>query len=316
MSLRFLRLTFLLIGIVSFESQTLAQQKGITRFEDGVASVNDVRLYYKVMGNGEPILFLHGGPGLEHSYFLPHVAKLAEQHKLIFFDQRANGRSTSPKDTNAMSLNNFVDDIEELRKELGVNVKFTLLGHSWGALIAMQYAIRYSDNLKSLVLVNPVAASSEYRIQSMRNMQSRMTPADSLTRLSIMQSEGFRRGSPQALEQFFQVVFRSTLYDRKLIENLRFRFPPDYAAKSMMLQYMKEMLNYDVYEQLTAIRVPTLIIRGDVDPLPLEAVERIHESIATSQLVMMQNCGHFPFVEKPEEFFGVVEGFLKRLREQ
>lgn len=306
----------LFISLLLFLSSSHARQGNATQFEDGLKTVNGVELYYKVMGKGSPLVVLHGGPGLEHSYFLPHLARLAEHHRVVFFDQRANGRSAAPKDTSAMTLDQYVEDLEELRKELGIQEKMALLGHSWGALIAMRYAIKYPEALSALILVNPVAASSQYRAQSMRRMQSRMTPADSLTRLSIMQSEPFRRGSPVALEQFFKVVFRPTLYDRKNIEKLRFQFPPDYAAKSAMLQYMREMLNYDIHRQLSAITAPTLIIHGDVDPLPLEAVERLHESITNSKLVIMNDSGHFPFIEKPEELFRLLEGFLNRTPSQ
>src|SRR5882672_7428202 len=97
---------------------------------EGRKKINGTSLYFKIIGTGEPIVIVHGGPAMNYSYFIPHLNKLAKTYKVVFYDQRASGKSavSSP---DSISLKFFADDLEAIRKELGVE-KLTLLGHSWG----------------------------------------------------------------------------------------------------------------------------------------------------------------------------------------
>ncbi len=290
----------------------LAQNK--MAVEDGVKQINGVGLYYKIIGSGEPIVIVHGGPGLDHSYFLPQMAKLAETHKLIFFDHRAHGRSASPADTNAMMLDNFVEDIEGIRKALDLK-KINLLGHSWGGLLAMSYAIKYPDNLNSLLLVNSVGASSDFREQMASIQQRRITPEDSLARASLLQSDDFRKRSPKALAEFFRIAFRGAFYNRALADSLTLVFNENYVRNSAMLKHMgrdKTFLSYDLHQKLMGIKCPALIIHGEADTLPSEAAQKIHQHIKNSEMIVLKNCGHFPYIETPQEFFGIIRAFLKK----
>lgn len=86
----------------------------------GFKTINNTQLYCKVIGEGEPILIVHGGPGLNHEYFLPFLEHLSKKYKLIFYDQRSSGRSPIPADSNEITFTKFVDDIEGIRKEFGI----------------------------------------------------------------------------------------------------------------------------------------------------------------------------------------------------
>ncbi len=112
--------------------------------EKGYKIINGVSLYYETIGDGTPIVVVHGGPGLDHSYLLPQMGELAKGYKLIFYDQRAMGKSSADFDTNLMTMNSFVEDLEGIRKAFGLE-KMNLMGHSWGGLVSMFYAIRYPD---------------------------------------------------------------------------------------------------------------------------------------------------------------------------
>jgi proline iminopeptidase len=305
----------ILVVLLLFYFTPRAQTQNAVAIEDGIKKINDVGLYYKVMGSGEPIVIIHGGPGLDHSYFLPQMAKLAETHKLIFFDQRAHGRSTVPADTNAMMLGNFVKDIEGIRKAFNLK-KVNLMGHSWGGLPALSYAIKYPDNLNSLMLINSVGASSDFRDAAAKNQMRRVTREDSLARACLMQSEDFRNRDPKALAEFFRITFRSTFYNRTLADSLTLVFNEGYVRNSAMLKYMnkdKSFLSYDLHQRLAGVNCPTLIIHGEADTLPIEAAQKIHQHIKNSELVVLKNCGHFPYIETPKEFFGTINEFLKKV---
>ncbi|TVQ05815.1 MAG: alpha/beta fold hydrolase, partial [Balneolaceae bacterium] len=128
---------------------------------EGMLMVNETDLYVNIIGEGEPLIVLHGGPGLSHDYFLPHIELLSEEVKVILFDQRGMGRSSVELDSTSFSLDLLVEDIEALRKELGIDA-IHLMGHSWGGIVAMQYAVTYPGSLKSLILCNSMPATPQF----------------------------------------------------------------------------------------------------------------------------------------------------------
>jgi proline iminopeptidase len=279
--------------------------------EAGLRAINGTHLYCNVMGSGEPIVVLHGGPGLDHTYLLPQMAELAKNYRLIFYDQRLAGRSSIDVDSSAITMQNFIDDIEGIRREFKLE-KVNLLAHSWGSFLALNYGIKYPQNLKSLILVSSAPASSEYAAEGGANLRKRITSADSLERAQILQSDAFRNGDAAAYEQLFRITFRATFYDRSLAESLTLTLPPNFAERSAKLRYMqKDVMSYDLYESMGVITCPTLIIHGENDATPKVAMERMQENIPGAQLVWLKNCGHFPYIETPADFFKLIRDFVK-----
>jgi proline iminopeptidase len=138
------------------------QQKNLPPvLSSGLLPVNGTELYYRILGEGEPILVLHGGPGMSHDYLLPQMSQLAENYQLIFFDQRSCGRSALNPDSVNLSMDQLVEDIDFLREHFDIE-KVNLMGHSWGGLLAMWYARQYPENMNKLLLINSVGANQNY----------------------------------------------------------------------------------------------------------------------------------------------------------
>ncbi len=282
--------------------------------EEGFQQVNGVELYYKSVGVGEPIVILHGGPGLDHTYLLPQMAQLAADYQLIFYDQRASGRSSGRADATSITIDNFVEDLEGLRQALQLE-QINLMGHSWGGLLAMFYAIRYPQHLNALILVGSAGASWEFRPAFSASLQGRMTEDDRLALNRLQASEGFRKSRPEAMNAFFRALFRPYFYDRSLSDQLTLQLNEqtamnNLAVNSLMWSYLG---NYDLHAELSVIDRPTLIVHGADDPIPAEFARKIHRHIPNSEFVLLENCGHFPYIETPEVFFGRVKGFLTQL---
>ncbi|MCG8607380.1 alpha/beta fold hydrolase [bacterium] len=283
--------------------------------EEGTKAINGTELYYKILGEGEPIVVLHGGPGLDHSYFLPQMSELTKTHKLIFFDQRLCGRSSGDVDSSAISMDHFVEDLEGIRKDFGLE-EMNLMAHSWGGVLAMFYARKYANNLRSLMLVNTGPASLEFQQQSTLLRATRFTPEDSLARAEIMQSEAFKQRTPTALAELFRISFRAVFYDRSLADSLTLELQPTFAANNAKLRYLfKDLASYDLHSDLAKIKCPTLIVHGDSDAIAIEALDKIRENISGSKFILLKNCGHFPFIESPDEFFAQIRSFLADLSE-
>ena len=200
-----------------------------TLSKEGYIAVNGTRLFFTTLGKGDPLVIIHGGPGLDHTYLLPQMAALAARNTLIFFDQRASGKSALGVDSNSMSMATFVEDIEGIRKAFGLK-KMNLFAHSWGGLLAMYYAIKYPDRLNSLILSNSSPASSSFRRASFKIMQQRTSRDDSLAGAALIGTEGFKERDAMVMERSFRILFRSGFADPRYADSLTLTLPDDYAA--------------------------------------------------------------------------------------
>lgn len=283
--------------------------------EGGTRPINGTKLYCRVMGSGPSVVFVHGGPGMDHAYLLPQMAELAKHYKLIFYDQRASGKSASIVDTNTITMDMFVEDLEGIRIAFKLG-KMNLVGHSWGGLVAMFYAVRYPQNLNSMILTNSTPASAALRKVSFEQMARRTSKEDSIAQAAIAQTSGFKSGNPETMSRFFRILFRRAFFDKRYTDSVTLTLDTSFATKSRMIQYLsrdRELENYDLFPRLRTIRCATLIIGGDSDTVPEEANEKIHAYIRGSSYVLIKCCGHFPFIESPKEFFETVEGFLGKV---
>ncbi len=315
-------LTRLLLGVMFItpvlHGRTVAQGEKTAEshplyHRSGFLPVNRTRLFYEIIGSGKPILIVHGGPGMDHSYFLPQMASLARHYRLIFFDQRGSGKSAADVDSSSMTVNTFVADIDGVRRALHLG-RVNLLGHSWGGLLAMRYALSHPDHLESLILVNPTPATSAMRDSSFAIMRERASSADTLALSQITSSAGFRQSSPETMTRFFRLLFKPTFADQRYVDSLTLQFPLDYAVRRKTVNYLNRdatVRSYDLRAGLRDLRCRALIIGGDHDMIPKAALEEIHHSLVGSRLVIISNCGHFPFVEAPGEFDKAIEQFLR-----
>lgn len=282
---------------------------------DGLRLINGTPLYCMSIGAGIPVLILHGGPGLDHSYLLPQITKLVDPYELILFDQRGCGRSSAKVDSSAMNLESLIEDIDGVRQAYNLE-KVNLMGHSWGGLLAMFYAIRHPDRINSLILIATTPASSKLRDESFRIMAEHTSRADSIEESTIAESELFKRREPKTMARYFRILFRGAFYNRALAESLNFDFPRDYGARSRLMQYLSKdtaLKSYDISQQLGVLRCPVLIIGGDRDFSPPQANEQIHSHIENSHLVTLKDCGHFPYIDAPVQFFPLVRDFLSKV---
>ena len=133
----------------------------VTFLFSSVAWSEPIDLYHETSGEGRPIILLHGGPGLDHTYLFPQMGVLSKKYQLITYDQRGSGKSLNTElNDKAINTSVFVEDLESLRKKLGLE-KFILMGHSWGGRLAMDYAIRHPEHVESLILIGSAPASKK-----------------------------------------------------------------------------------------------------------------------------------------------------------
>src|SRR6476659_8292938 len=139
--------------------------------------VGESRLFVRDLGSGHPVIVLHGGPDFDHSYLVPELDGLADQYRLVFYDQRGRGRSWSGEGPESVTIDSEVEDLDRVRAWTG-SATVALLGHSWGGLVAMEYAIRHPDRVSHLILMNTAPASRDDRLLFEEYLRRVRAPAD------------------------------------------------------------------------------------------------------------------------------------------
>ena len=279
------------------------------QFKEGFVENSQIKLYYKSYGHGEPVIIVHGGPGFDHRHMLP-FKELADYYNIIFYDQRVTGNSTGSADSLTVSVGNFVDDLEALRSGLGLG-KITLLGHSWGARLSMEYAIKYPANVRRLLLLSP-AGSMDYLDEYFQAIQARTDNKTRAKLKKIEESEGFKEKEPKALEEYYRLSTRAFFYDTSKCSQLDFTLSERTAKNQGIVAglLMKEIMSGNIFSGLRNINCPTLILHGEADPLPIQVPQQVHENILNSKMVVLKKAGHFMFVESPQEAFDAIRKFL------
>jgi proline iminopeptidase len=289
----------------------LISQTCIAQYKDTMLSVNGTSLFIREIGTGTPIIIVHGGPGLNHTYFLPHLNALSKKYRLIFYDQRACGNSSGNLDSSQMTLDFFTADIESIRQNLNLG-DIAILGHSWGALVAMKYTIKYPNHISGLILSNSISPKAgEFEAETNQRLKSRMSADDSIRRKTILASQAFKEGDVETYAQVLKLSFKSSFYNIKYFEQLHIELPPDYLAKRKLLFFMaKELSVYDLYPSLNNISCPTLIIHGAYDGIPDDLSKKMKQYIPGAELTVIQKAGHFPFIEQKKTYNQIIDRFL------
>jgi proline iminopeptidase len=295
--------TVLLITLVTIAFTAAGQ----TRVQ-GKNKINGTDLYLNVKGKGEYLLVLHGGPGLNHSYFTPHLNELEKKFTLIYFDQRACGKSAIPS-SDSISIKFLVGDIEAIRKKFKIE-KLNILAHSWGALQAVQYARAHSDNVDKLILSNPSMLSREYDEQAAQLVKKNTTREDSIKLANMSQGEMDAR----KYEEMFLISFRPSAFNKENVSKINLNLPKNFASanNALFTALMKDpTLGQNLYQSLSGLNFPVLIIHGDADVIPYESIERLSKELPQSELAVFKESGHFPFVEETKLFNATVGEFLR-----
>lgn len=285
--------------------------------DQGYLDVQGGKIYYQTLGQGDPILVVHGGPGLDQTYLQPQLFELAQNNQVIFYDQLGSGKSTENIDNlKKINLNQSISDLEHLRKKLGLK-KVILMGHSFGGLLCMHYAARYPENLKGLILFNSAPANYEGQKAFMDNFYKR-TAAIKQDIAPIFSYEEFIKKSAEELTKIHRKLFKVYFHDSSKIKSLNLAFNVDAARIGFKVDQEKLKTIWlvpglDLLSQLRKIRVQTLIIHGKQDIVPYWTSKEIHSALKGSRLVALDNCGHFPYIEKPDVFKGLVNEFLRQL---
>jgi len=280
-------------------------------------AVNGVELFFDVYGSSlgprgndladKPVIVaLHGGPGIDHSQFVPWLTPIADQAQLILVDHRGNGRSSRPP-VETRTLANMADDLEALRKALDLG-RIVVFGMSFGGMLALTYAAAFPDNIAGLIPC-ATAASNEALDRALDGMHELSSPEqrEALARL--------RNGtvqSPADLDRVFGALARFYEYDPAKTPPGGFKPIADIDMLNWF--FARDRQSYDVRAKLTNITAPTLVLTGLHDKIaPPYASEEILKGIPHAHQEIFEQSGHRLMREENAKFLRAVRNFIGNL---
>jgi proline iminopeptidase len=293
--------------------------------QEGFVDSHGALIYYKSVGRGAPLMIVHGGPGASHDYFLPYLLPLMRTSRLIFIDERGSGRSSKLENPQQYTIANMVEDIETVRQALTLG-KVSLLGHSYGGALAQAYALKYQKNLSHLILGSTFPSTRELN-QALAKMKAEMDPRDR-DRLNALEAAGlFGKGEmwergryPEEYAKlawgkgYFPYLYqgRPDPNDDPLSSNTSTAWDVYREMWGSHGEFVVDgnLTEVEYLDQLSQIKVPTLIIVGDHDESDPKMSREMHEKIAGSQLVILPRSGHMTFVDQPDEFLKAISTFV------
>jgi proline iminopeptidase len=280
--------------------------------ESGFTRTTAVPLYWCTYGpaGSDRLLVLHGGPGAQHDYLLPQMLELAEHRELVFYDQRGGGKSRVD-DSTPVTWQTHVDDLRHLVQELALK-PLTIVGYSWGALLALLYTFEGTRNQNferpvRLVLIDPAALSRLYH-EAFDAEFSRRQRSEAIRELrEDLAESGLRETDPAAYRQRQFEIGVAPYFARP--EQAR-ELTPFRVTARVQQSVWQSLGDYDVIPWLERFHLPALFVHGRHDPIPLDCTERAARAMH-ARLLVLEASGHVPYVEQPAALFGAIEQFLE-----
>ncbi len=260
----------------------------------GFFNSNGLQLPYNIEGVGnETIIVVPGGPGLPQEYLHPMLSNLTPYTNIVYFDRRADILSSRALHQ-VLSPEEIADDVDALRRELGLK-RVTLLGHSFGGVIALTYAKRYPENIKRLLLLN-TAAEVEHPSVGEQRLQKMLSASE----VAMMSSGDSSLSACERVRRHYRALFPHYFYlkpNAKQLDDGVYAIYFDALAKKLFLANHNGA--FDLRGSLNSINVPVLVVGGRHDAVtPLSQVRDLAASLPNAKLVVMEHSGHFPFVEE------------------
>lgn len=280
-------------------------------------------VWTKRIGNNPQIklLLLNGGPGATHEYFECMESFLpAEGIEIIYYDQLGCGNSQDPKDTSMWDLPRYVEEVEQVRKALNLtNENFYLLGHSWGGILAMEYALKYQQNLKGLIISNMMASAPEYGQYAEDVLAKQMDPKVLDTIRGIEAAKDF--ANPKYMELLYPNFYMEHIL-RMPLESWPEPVNRSFAKMNQSLYVTMQgpsefgvsgkLEKWDVKALLKNITVPTLVVGAKHDTMDPAHMEWMSNEVKNGSYLFCPNGSHMSLYDDQEVFMNGLISFLQK----
>ncbi|PWK20993.1 alpha/beta fold hydrolase [Xanthomarina spongicola] len=270
--------------------------------------IPDGNLHITTYGQGEPILIINGGPGMNSEGFTSLAEELGKNNLAILYDQRGTGNSSiSEVSTKTMTMDFMVDDIEVIRNHFKFE-QWIVLGHSFGGMLASYYVSKHPENIKALIL----SGSGGYDLSITRNLnllsKLSQTERDSLNYWNRQISQGDT--TYQARYNRGKYLAPAYIYDKKHTPIIAERLTQGNRTINTLIWQNIRAIDFNCTEAYKNFKQPVLIIQGKKDVMDVSIAKSAHELLTNSQLVFIDKCAHYGWLEQPEIYYQAIEAFL------
>lgn len=274
-------------------------------------NIDGSQTFYKTYGKGEPLLVINGGPGMNSNGFEALAKKLSDKNMVILYDQRGTGKSelkTLNSETVNMKL--MSEDIESLRKHLNIQ-KWSILGHSFGGIMAAHYATIYPENIEKIVFSASGGIDLGLTKYASASINSKLTKTerDSLAYYSVKIDNGDNSKKTQLGRG--RALAPAYLYDKKYVPILAERLTQGNATINGLVWDDLQKIKFDCKPKLKNFNQPVLIIQGKQDIIKPETAEIAHSVLKNSKVIYLDKCGHYGWLDAEEAYFKALFDFLK-----
>jgi pimeloyl-ACP methyl ester carboxylesterase len=275
--------------------------------------VRDVSLFVEVVGRGDPLVLMHGGPGADHCTLLP-FRRLSDRFTLIFYDHRCNGRSQGAP-VSSMTWENLTADAEALRQRLGFE-RWAVLGHSFGGHVALEYALRYPASLSHLVLLD-TGGDSRWSQEHGPQLLARRGYGPRTVELArrFFNGQIAPREMVPALMRFGSAYYHHPSILLLAGDMLRGEWRTKMRPQALIFAGRELWNGWTVMDRLGEITVPTLVMAGRDDfQFPPEHQVALAAGIPNARLQIIERAGHNAHSERPTEVMEAVRDFISQTR--
>jgi proline iminopeptidase len=282
------------------------------------AKVNGAKIWYEIKGSGDPIVLIPGGPGNSHIYFTPWFDELAKNHKVIYFDAFGRGMSDRAKDSSEYTFKRDVNDLEGLRKALGFD-KWSVLGHSYGGMVAQAYALEYPNSVNKLILSNTFYSGEMWQENDNNsNNEIKNQYPEVWDKLEKLRNEGFNSSTPEHQAAYSVPAGLLYFYDAsnaaKIKNDTGFNSQVYYTLVGYDGDFIigGDIAKLDFRTKLKNLRMPLLIIEGRFDRVAVPKLSiKYKEYAPQAKFVMFERSGHNPYVEEKDKYFELLNEFIQ-----
>jgi proline iminopeptidase len=270
-------------------------------------------------GKSAPALIaLHGGPGASHLCF-EALDPLSDERPVVIYDQLGCGKSDRPDDVSLWTIERYVDELDQLIKGLGLK-KVSLLGPSWGSMLALEYMLRkHPSNVTSLILAGPCFSASRWLEDQRIYLREVPKPMQESVAKAEATGQFESRDYQEAMEAYYhRHLYRLEPWPECLTQAMAALNPSVYVHMWGPSEFTATgtLKGYEKADRLKEIRVPVLFTCGEYDEAPPETTRYYSSLLPGSRVAVIQGASHCHIFEKPAEYVAVVRAFLKGIPEK
>ena len=302
---------FLIFFTLTIFSQC-SQQKPSYREDGFIRTEDEVALYYQRVGTGAEVVIIPAGMYLADEFNQLHN----NTRMIIFYDQRGRGHSSTIDDTNKLGIEYEIADLEAVRNYFQFE-QISLIGWSYAGAIAAVYAIKYPQYVKRVIQIGSIPpCKQDFWEKSVRTKSSRLGEEEKKEIDAVYKNYSGSNDTGEFIKQFYQIAHRPIFYGEVIENKFRDDFyeleneRPDNVWKFILPAIIKSMGDWDFRDKLKQIKIPFLTIHGTYDPIPTASAEEWSRTLPNGRLLVIEDAGHFPWLEKPEQFYIAVDQFL------